>query len=158
MGEEDGTVLLAWLRCHEDSLVNVGIELLASFGGVEALEAVLLQCVDQDTVGHLDTLMQRAQVLIVALQLLGRNGGEGAVKIINRLDEIAGETLNGEVLGGLGLARCTLLEIAEVGDGAEVLVLPLMLVSIKREMNQSQRYLQVDNFLVLLLKLLFQLR
>ena len=137
LGEEDGAVLLAWLRRHEDSLVNVGVELFAGLGGVEALEAVLLECVDQDAVGHLDALVQRGQVLVVALELLGRNGGEGAVEVVNRLDEVAGEALDGEVLGGLGLARCALLEVAEVGDGAKVLVLPLLSIRAHDEMNQS---------------------
>ena len=67
LGEEDGAVLLARLRSHEDSLVNVGVELVAGLGGIEALQAVLLQRADQDAVGHLDTLVQGAQVLVVAL-------------------------------------------------------------------------------------------
>ena len=109
LGEEDGAVLLARLRSHEDSLVNVGVELVAGLGGIEALQAVLLQRADQDAVGHLDTLVQRAEVLVV-----------------DRLDEVTGEALDGKVLGGLGLARGALLQVAEVGDGAEVLVLPLL--------------------------------
>ena len=126
LGEEDGAVLLARLRSHEDSLVNVGVELVAGLGGIEALQAVLLQRADQDAVGHLDTLVQRAEVLVVALELLGGDSGEGAVEVVDGLDEVAGEALDGKVLGGLGLARGALLQVAEVGDGAEVLVLPLL--------------------------------
>lgn len=135
LGEEDGAFLLAWLRGHEHSLVDVGIELLASFRGVESLKAVLLQCVDQDAVGHLDTLVQRGQILVIAFELLRGNGGEGAVEVIDRLNEVAGEALDGEVLGGLGLTRCALLEVAEVGDGAEVLVLPSLSVFVHDEMG-----------------------
>lgn len=116
MGEEDGAVLLSWLRCHEHSLVDVGVELLAGLGGVEALKTVLLESVDQDTVGHLDALVQGDEVLVVALELLGGNGGEGAVEVVNGFDEIAGEALDGKVLGSLCLARCALLKVAEVGD------------------------------------------
>ena len=126
LGEEDGAVLLARLRSHEDSLVNVGVELVAGLGGIEALQAVLLQRADQDAVGHLDTLVQGAQVLVVALELLGGDGGEGAVEVVDRLDEVTGEALDGKVLGGLDLAFGAFLEVAEVGDGAEVLVLPLL--------------------------------
>jgi hypothetical protein len=116
LGEEDGAVLLSWLRCHKYGLVDIGIEFLAGLGGVEALETVLLQSVNENAVSHLDALMQGDQVLVVALELLGGNGGEGAVEVVDGLDEIAGEALDGKVLGGLCLARCALLEVAEVGD------------------------------------------
>lgn len=128
LGEEDGAVLLARLRGHEDSLVNIGVELVAGLGGIEALQAVLLQRADQDAVGHLDTLVQGGQVLVVALELLGGDGGEGAVEVVDGLDEVAGKALDGKVLGGLGLTRGALLQVAEIGDGAEVLVLPLLSV------------------------------
>jgi hypothetical protein len=96
--------------------MDVGVELLAGLGGVEALEAVLLQSVDEDAISHLDALVQGNQVLVVALELLGGDGGESAVEVVNGLDEIAGEALDGKVLGGLCLTRCALLEVAEVGD------------------------------------------
>lgn len=116
LGEEDRAVLLSWLGSHENSLMDIGVELLAGLGGIEALEAVLLQRVDEDAISHLDALVQGDQILVVALELLGGNGGEGAVEVVDRLDEIAGEALDGKVLGGLCLARCALLEVAEVGD------------------------------------------
>lgn len=104
--------------------MNVGVELLAALRGVEALETVLLQCSDQNAVSHLDALVKGGQVLVITIELLGRNGREGAVEVVDGLDKIAGEALDGEVLGGLCFARCALLEVAEVGDGAEILVLP----------------------------------
>lgn len=117
--------------------MDVGVELLAGLRGVEALETVLLQCVDQDAVGHLDALVQGSQVLVISLELLGGDGGEGAVEVVDRLDEVAGEALDGEVLGGLGLARCALLQVAEVGDRAEVLVLPLRSIRACHEMEHG---------------------
>lgn len=139
LGEEDNVVLLARLGRHEDSLVDVGVELLALLGGIEALKAVLLQCVDQDAVGHFDALVQRGEVLIVAVELLGRNSAEGAVEVVDGLDEVAGKTLDGEVLSGLGLASCALLQVAEVGDRAEVLVLRCSSVLVCARAMQSWR-------------------
>lgn len=142
--------------------MDIGVELVAGLGGIEALQAVLLQRADQDAVGHLDTLVQGAQVLVVALELLGGDGGEGAVEVVDRLDEVAGEALDGKVLGGLGLARGALLQVAEVGDGAEVLVLPLLSAAaptiVGNWVELCHAYLKVNNLFVLLLELLLQLR
>jgi hypothetical protein len=123
LGEEDDTVLLVGLGRLEDGLVDVGVELLGRLGGVEALEAVLLERVDEDRVGHLDALVEGAEVRVLALELLGRDGAEGAVEVVDALDQVAGEALDGKVLCGLCLAGGALLQVAEVGDGAEVLVL-----------------------------------
>lgn len=70
---------------------------------------MLLQCVDEDGVGHLDTVVECDEVCIIRLELLSGNGAKGAVEIVYRLNEIAGEALDGEVFGGLSLAFCSLL-------------------------------------------------
>ena len=116
LGKKDDAVLLIWLRCLEDSLVEIRVEFLAGLGGVEALKAVLLQCVDKNAVCHLDTLVQGSQVLVVTLELLGCYSRQCTVEVIDRLDEVASETLDGEILGRLSLTRCALLKVAKVCD------------------------------------------
>lgn len=113
---EDAAVLLIWLRCHEGRLVLVGVELLAV--GVHALEAVLLEGGHENVFRHLDTLVEGVKVLVVAIQLLGRDVCKGAVEVVDALDEVLGELLNGEITRSLDLARGTVLQVAEVGDGA----------------------------------------
>lgn len=118
---EHAAILLIRLRRHKGRLVLVGVELLAV--GVHALETVLLESGHENVLRHLDTLVEGVEVLVVTIQLLGRDVCKGAVKVVNALDEVLGELLDGEVTGSLDLARGTVLQIAEVGDGAQALVL-----------------------------------
>lgn len=123
---EDGVVLLVGLGCHEGGVVLVGVELLAL--GVDALDAVLLEGGHEDVVGHLETLVQVNEVLEVArllggVDLLLGHHGERAVQVVDAVDEVLCELLEGEVAGLLDLALCAVLEVAEVGDGAQALVL-----------------------------------
>lgn len=119
---EDGVVLLAGLGRHEGGLVLVGVELVAL--GLEALEAVPLERLHEDRLGHLDALVQGDEVRVaVGAELVGGDGGEGAVEVVDAVDEVLGELLDGEVAGALDLALGAVLEVAEVGDGAEALVL-----------------------------------
>lgn len=123
LGMETASVRLVGLRGHEDGFVHIGIKLLARFAWVEALEAVLLQCVDQDAVCHLNTIVQRNQVGVIALELLWCHSAERAIQVVYRLYKVPGEALDGEVFSSLGLTLCAFLEVAKVGNGAEVLVL-----------------------------------
>jgi len=113
---EASSVLLVRLRRLEDSLVDVGVELLGRLAGVESLQAVLLQRVDEDGVGHLDAVVQGNEVGVIALELLFWHGAKGAVKVVDGFYEVAGEALDGEVFSGLDFALGALLEVAEVGD------------------------------------------
>lgn len=126
LGVEDGVVLLVRLRRHESGLVLVGVELLA--GGVEPLEAVLLEGVEEDGLGHLEALVQVGQVLVLVrrpgrLELVLGHHGERPVQVVHAVDEVLGEALDGELARVLDLALGAVLEVAEVGDGAEAFVL-----------------------------------
>ena len=104
--------------------------------------------------------MQGDKVGVRRRELGGVNGTEGAVEGVNRLDEVAGEVLQRKVFGSLDLALGALLEIAVVGDGAQVLVLGLGRQHRSAAMGFERRmaYLEIDDFLVFLLELLPQLR
>lgn len=126
LNEEDSTVLLVRLRSHESSLLLVGVELLAL--GAETLEAVLLKGVHEDVLGHLETLVQVGEILdalrsVLGLELLLGNHSKSSVEVVNAVDEVLGELLDGEIFGGLDLTGGALLQVAEVGDGAQALVL-----------------------------------
>ena len=126
---EDGVILLSLLRAHEGGLVLVRVELLA--GGVETLQAVLLEGVHEDVLGHLEALVQLNDVLELIV-LLGRlkpllgDHGESAVEVVDALDQVLGEALDGELAGVLDLALGPVLEVAEVCDGAQAFVLDEM--------------------------------
>jgi len=117
--------LLVRLRRLENRLMHIGIELLARITGVEALKTVFLQRANQNAIRHLDAIVQRDQIRIpiIGLEFIRGHGAECAVEIVDALDEIAGKALDGKVLCGLCFALGALLQVAEVGDGAEVLVL-----------------------------------
>lgn len=53
----------------------------------------------------------------------GLDGGEGPVQVVDGVDEVFGEAGDGEVARGGDFAFRALLQVAEVGDRAEVLVL-----------------------------------
>lgn len=79
---------------------------------------------EQDALGHLEAVVEVDEVLVDGgVELVGGHGGEGAVEVIDALDEVLGELLDGKVAGRLDLARGAVLEVAEVGDGAQALVL-----------------------------------
>lgn len=123
---EDGVVVLVGLRSHECSLVLVGVELVTV--RIEALETVLGKGLHEDGLGHLEALVEVGEVLEVlglvgGIELLDGDGGERAVEVVDAVDEVLGEALDGEVARGLDLALGAVLEVAEVGDGSETLVL-----------------------------------
>jgi hypothetical protein len=122
---EANAIFLVRLRRLEHGLMDIRVELLARITGVEALEPMLLQRANQDAVCHFDAVVQGDEVYVsvLLLKLLSGHGAKGAIEVVDGFDEVTGEALDGEVLCGLGLAFCALLEVAEVGDGAEVFVL-----------------------------------
>ena len=123
---EDGVVLLVGLGSHEGGLVLVGVELVAL--GVQTLQTVLGEGLHEDVLGHLETLVQVDEVLQVLallgrLELVGRNHGEGTVEVVDALDEVLGEALDGEVASSLDLALGAVLQVAEIGNRSHALVL-----------------------------------
>ena len=70
LAEEDGAVGLVGLRSLESCIVHVGIELIALGAGVESLEAVLLESVHENGLGHLETGVEVQEVLVATVKLL----------------------------------------------------------------------------------------
>lgn len=116
---------------HESGLVEVGVELLGLaldlLTGVEALQTVLLEGAQEDVLGHLEARDEFEEILVgLALdgfELVLGHGQQCAVEVVNALQEILGKALDGEVPGIVLVALGALLEVAEIGDGAEVFVL-----------------------------------
>lgn len=86
---------------------------------------MLFQRLHQYRIRHLQAFVKIHQLLVAigASNFLGRDGVERAVEVVDALDEVRGETGDGEGFGGVDVAFGALLEVAEVGDGAEVFVL-----------------------------------
>ena len=158
-----------------------GIELLAN--GVEPGDAVLREDLHEDGLGHLDALVEADEMLVVvggglAGELLLGHNMQRAVEVVDAVEEVGGELLDGEVTGRLLIARAAVLERAEVGKEAEVLVLKgreesetnveqkkkrahdgrIRYEGYKggNEKKKKRAYLQVDNLLLLGFKLLLQ--
>jgi hypothetical protein len=121
--EEDGAVLLVGLGCLESGLVHVGIELVTLGAGIESLEAVLLECVHKNGLGHPEARVEVREVLVAAVKLLLGYNRKGTVKVVNAVQQVSGETLEGKVLGCANLTLGLLLQVAVLGD----LTLPLVL-------------------------------
>lgn len=96
---------------------------------------MLLQRLHQDRLGHLQALVQALELLAAAVAIVaavcssrervGGYGQEGAVEVVDAFDKVAGKSRDGEVPRGLHVALGAVLQVAEVGDGAEVAVLDL---------------------------------
>lgn len=71
LDEEDGAVILVGLGCLEGCLVLVRVELLAI--GVKPLKTVLLQCLHEDRLGHLETRVEVGKILVASVKLFGRH-------------------------------------------------------------------------------------
>lgn len=103
----------------------VRVELLAD--RVEALEAVLGKSLNENLLGHLEAVVEVNEVgvalLVVGRDLVGRDSREGTVEVVDAVDEILGELLDGKVARALDVALGAVLQVAEVGDGSEALVL-----------------------------------
>jgi hypothetical protein len=83
LAEEDGAVLLVGLGCLESGFMHVGVELVALGAGVESLEAVLLECVHEDGLGHLETRVEVQEVLVAAIKLLLGHYRKGTVEVVD---------------------------------------------------------------------------
>lgn len=132
--KEDGVVLLFGLRSHESRLVFIGVELVAN--GIHALETVLGESGHEDGLGHLEALVEVDEVLggfRLLSKLFGGDGGQGAVEVVDALNEVLCELLDGKVARSLDLALSAVLKVAEVGDGAEAFVLETQVNSIALE-------------------------
>jgi hypothetical protein len=91
---------------------------------------MLLQRLHHYPLRHLQPIVQILQILNLVAdfrfrdgEFLGGDGEEGAVEVVDAVDEVFGEAGDGEVAGGADVAFGAVLEVAEVGDGAEVFVL-----------------------------------
>lgn len=134
LGVHNGVILLSWAWCHEHGLVLVGVKLIEQFW-IDSLQSMLLQRGHEDTLSHLQALIQVDEILNVLLvlllgELLVWDHAERAVEIVHGFDEVLGEFLECEVLCGLDFALGALLEVAEVGDGAHILVLEFLSASV----------------------------
>jgi hypothetical protein len=122
---EANAIFLIRLGRLEHGLMDIGVEFLARIAGIEALKSMLLQRANQDAVRHFDAVVQGDEVCVAVLflEFLSGHSAKGAIEVVDGFDEVAGKALDGKVLCSLGFAFCALLQVAEVGDGAEVFVL-----------------------------------
>lgn len=129
---DDLAILFTLDLGHECGLMEIGVELLGlavlgGLAGIESLQTVLLQSVQQDVLGHPQAGHEVHQLLVgfghVAVELLRGNGEESPVEVVNALEQVDGEPLNGEIPGILHLTLGAFLQVEEVGNGTHVFVL-----------------------------------
>lgn len=129
---DDIAILFTLDLGHERGLMNVGVELLglavlSRLTGVESLQTVLLQSVQQNVLGHPQAGHEVHQFLVglghFGLELLSGNSKESPVEVVNALEQVDGEPLNGEIPGILHVTLGAFLQVEEVCNGTHVLVL-----------------------------------
>lgn len=86
---------------------------------------MLLECLHQYRLRHFQSIIQVRQIFVAFSlpQLFWRYSAKGSVKVIDAFDQVLGEAGNGEVAGGLNVALCAFLKVAEVCNGAQIFVL-----------------------------------
>lgn len=134
LGHKNSPVLLIRLRRHEHGLMPIRIELLLLNMRLRALQPMLLQCAQKNLFGHLQPTVQIRELRIRRRAVLDGDLLRGhvfqrSVQIVDRFDEVACEARDGEIFGLSDLPLCTLLEITEISDRAEVFVLRQILAS-----------------------------
>lgn len=112
---EAASILLIWLRCHENRLMNIRVELFSLLTWIKSLQTMFLQCIDQNAVRHFNSIVQSNEVCVVAFELFCWNGAESAVEIVDGFNEVAGETLDRKVFCCFCFAGGAFLQVAEVG-------------------------------------------
>lgn len=118
-------------RSHESGLVHVGVELLGLalnlLAGVKALKTMLLKCVHENVLSHLQTLNKLEEGLILrclgSIELIRGHGQQRAVKVINALEKVLSKSLDSELASTIHIALSAFLKVTEIGDRAKVFVL-----------------------------------
>ena len=73
---------------------------------------------------HMQAGVEVVQVFVRFVgQGFRRDGGQGPVEVVDRFEQVRGEFLDGELPRRAYVALRALLEVSEVGYGAEVFVL-----------------------------------
>ena len=105
--------------------MQIWIELLLLLARIEPFQPMFLERLQQYRLRHLQAIVQAHEVFIAIFfaDFVCRDCSECSVEIVDRFEEVFGELGDGEVAGGGDVAFCALLEVAEVGDGAEIFVL-----------------------------------
>lgn len=119
---EDSVRLLVRHRNLESGLVLVGVKRFTHRANL--LKTVLLKSVEEDLLSHLNTGVKVDKLLVGRLLNLG-NSVKSTLKVVNRLNEVLGKLLDGEVFGSLLFALGSVLEVTEIGNSASELVLQL---------------------------------
>ena len=125
------TILQFSRRSHENSLMQVRVKLLGLaldlLARVESLQTVLLKGVHENVLGHLEASNELKELLVLfslgGIELFRGYSQQRTVEVVNALQEILGEALDGKVTGIVHVALGTLLEVAELGNRAEIFVL-----------------------------------
>lgn len=74
---------------------------------------MFLERLHQYRLRHFQPIIQTRQIF-AAVQSLGRYSAQGSVKVVDTFDQVKGEAGDGEIAGGLYIALCAFLKIAEV--------------------------------------------
>lgn len=62
---------------------------------------------------------------VLSLELLGGNHAQSAVEVVDTVNKVLGELLDGKVASSLNLTLGAILEVSEVGDSSEAFILKI---------------------------------
>lgn len=77
---------------------------------------MLLQCVDQDLIRHLQTRVQVDQIGVRIGKFLFGHVLQGTIEVVDAVEEVFGEALESKVFSGLDFALRLFLEVAVFCD------------------------------------------
>jgi hypothetical protein len=126
LNRNNGIILGLRMRHKNGNFVIGSVELLAE--GIQPHDAVLREHLHEDGLGELETLVEADEVLVVlggglAGELVLGHDVQGAVEVVDAVEEVRGEFLDGEVFCCFLVAGAAVLEGAEFGEEAEVFIL-----------------------------------
>ena len=98
-----------------------------SLAWIESFQSMLLQRAHKDVFRHPETGVQVLQVPVCRifrwLDSISRYALKRAIEVVDTRDQIVREALDGEIPSRFDVALGSVLEVAEVGDRAEIFVL-----------------------------------
>ena len=106
-----GVILLVRLRDHESSLVPVRVKLVGCLRWIEPFEAVFLERIHENGLGHSQSVVQRLELLVLVREHLRWHSRKCSVKVVDTVDKVLCELLESEISCGLNLPLGLRLEV-----------------------------------------------
>ena len=119
------------------------LAILVFLARVESLQAVFAQGAHQDVLGHLQSSNEIQEVLVFrrlrSIDFVGWDSEKSTIEVVNALEEVDSEPLNGENARILHISLGSLLEVEEIRNRAHIFILIETINTVHKWRTRSRR-------------------